>query len=209
MELLTVNGDVEGDMKVLELGMNSHHSILASFNMNQKYADSMCFDFYWLTQDEYIYPKEAVYGKIKEEGLDIIKNDSIRKGLQLIYESIYPRLTKINAFYPDIENLFSDYYLDHFSPNTDLSLIFRSIHGNDTISYPIVFNRNGIERKRTIGYVPLDFEALKMDNKFHMLMDKARKYRGYKLYRYEMAQSVTATVVRLINTELGIEQESE
>ncbi len=55
----------------------------------------------------------------------------------------------------------------------------------------------------------VDFEALEMDNAPHMLMDKARKYRGYKLYRYEMAQSVTATVVRLINTELGIEQESE
>ncbi len=79
---------------------------------------------------------------------------SIRKGLHApIYESIYPRLTKTNAFYPDIENLFSDYYLDHFSPNTDLSLIFRSIDGNDTISYPIVFSRNGIERKRTIGDV--------------------------------------------------------
>lgn len=209
MDLLTVDSDVENDMTILELGMKSHHSILASFNINQKYADSMCFDFYWLTQDEYIYPKEAVYGRIKEEGLDIIKNDSIRFGLKAIYESIYPRLTKTNAFYPDIEDLFSDYYLDHFSPNTDLSLIFTSIHENNTISYPIVFNRNGIERKRTIGYIPLDFEALKRDNKFHMLMDKARKYRGYKLYRYEMAQKATAIVVRLINTELGIEQDHE
>ena len=40
-------------------------------------------------------------------------------------------------------------------------------------------------------------------------MDKARKYRGYKRYRYEMALKLTATVVRLINTELGNEQDPE
>jgi len=206
-ELMLMNNDIEGDMMELNLAGISHDKIETYFKENKKYADSMCFDFYCLIADEYIYPKEAAYGRIKEEGLDIIKNDSLRRGIQFIYEGLFPRISKINPFYQDIGDLFSDYYLDHFKPNTDMSLQFEFVYEKDTISYPDTYIKNGKEEKYTTGYVPLDFEALKKDTKFQMLMNKAQKYRSYKVYRYDLSHRVIASVVQKINTELGIEQD--
>ena len=203
-ELSSIYGDIESDLHILELGTRSNFRILDYIQENVSYADSMCFDFYWLAKDEYIYPEASVYVRIKEEGLDIIKNDSIKHILQGLYEGDFPRISKGNSFYPDIEAYFSEYYQKHFEPNLDNSLKFEAIFPSDTIQFPIEFkDSQGQNRFTTIGFVPLDFEALKKDPKFKMLLNRTENYRYYKRQRYSGVKYGIEMVLRIIDKELA------
>ncbi len=102
VEMLNIYDDIYSDYNLISLGIQSHYDMLDYIDQDVAYNDSMSFDFAVLKIDEYIYPSDAVYSRIKEEGLDIIRNDSIRYLTQGIYESTFPRLSKINSFHPDI-----------------------------------------------------------------------------------------------------------
>lgn len=211
-EVLSVYRDLYGDYYFLKLGEDSHYKIMDYIKDDVPYTNNMCFDFYFIKQDEYIYPKVAVYSRIKEEGLDIIRNDTIRSLTQNIYESHFPRISRDNSFNPDISAFFNDYYLENFRPNQDFSLQFSSVRPSDTIGgsvrksydfkYPIEFTWNGEIKKQTAGYVPLNFEALKKDSKFLMLLEQTHSFRAYKLGRYWMAKRRVKALVDLIDIEL-------
>lgn len=210
-ELQDTYEDIWRDIARLEMGEKSHYNILQYFNENKPYSDELCFDFHWLQLDEYIYPTNAAYTRLKEKGLDLIDNDIIRSHLQELYESHFPRLMKNNAFTRDISNVFSPYYLEAFEPNTNLDLKFKFQLTNDTVgqviytnqsyNYPQINTRN--DQAFTIGYVPLHFEAIKKDPKFKMLMNQTTNDRNYKLRRYIAASIRTKEVVRMINRVLN------
>ena len=210
-EMLTVYSDIYGDFNVLALGRRSHYRIINYIENNVKYHDSMVFDFAWINVDEYIFPKKAVYSKIKDEGLDIIKNDTIRGITQSLYENIFPRLSITNSFNPDISEVFDDYFLNHFKTNTDPSIKFIHVAVNDTISgkiytdqykYPWEVIIKGEKRFQTVGYAPLNFEALKKDHKFRMLLEKTNDYRTYKGSRYYSARQMIKDLVGKIDKYL-------
>jgi hypothetical protein len=202
-ELSSTYNDIVKDLNLFELGRRSNFRILDYIQQNATYADSMCFDFYWLTKDEYIYPETSVYSRIKEVGFDIIKNDGLKQGIQRLYEVGFPRISKVNPFHPDIEAYFSDYYQNHFEPNSDYSLKFKAIFLSDTIQYPIKYNAEGRTRSYTTGFVPLDFEALKKDPKFKMLMKQTEVFRQYKLRVYNGVKNGIEKVLLLIDKELA------
>lgn len=213
-ELLSSYTDLRNDSEVLARGEISHYAIEDHIAQDLPYVDSLCFDFHWIKMDEYIYPAEAAYSRLKEEGLDIIKNDTIRLAIRGLYESLFPRLTKRNAFKPDISTTFNDYYLDAFKPNKDYALKFNALMANDTIGNRIYanssFNYPYVDRKtqrpQTIGYVPLNFETLKKDPKFQMLLDQTREYREFKLSRYASCKFIIKEVVKRIDVEIDQDQ---
>ena len=202
-ELSSSFQDIVSDFNVFELGRRSNFRISDYFQQNVNYNDTMCFDFYWLTKDEYIYPEESAYSRIKEEGLDIIRNDSIRRRLQRLYEVGFPRISKENSFHPDIGAYFSDYYQNHFVPNSNHSLKFKAIFPSDTLKYPREYKVDGRTHYATIGFVPLDFEALKKDPKFKMLMKQTEVFRTYKLRVYNGTKNGIEKVIALIDKELA------
>lgn len=202
-EVDKVYQDAISDLKLLQFGQRSHGRILKYFQNDLKYADSMSLDFYWLLRDEYIYPKETVYSKIKQEGIDIISNDSIKKTLQQLYESDFPRLTVNNTYYPNLEMFFSAYYQENFTPNLDTNtvdsiaiptgIIQVPRHVNDIDGNVIAFN---------LGYIPKNFEELKRDDKFLMLMDQSFRARNFKIYRYISTIQEIEKLNRMLNAEL-------
>lgn len=202
-ELSNTYSDIESDINLLELGRRSNFRILDYIQQNASYTDSMCFDFYWLTKDEYIYPEASAYSRIKEEGLDIIRNDSIRRRLQRLYEAGFPRISKENSFHPDIAAYFSDYYQNHFVPNSNYSLKFKAFFPSDTLKYPREYKVDGRTHYATIGFVPLDFEALKKDPKFKMLMKQTEVFRTYKLLIYNYTKNRIEQIFTLIDKELA------
>ena len=212
-EILEIYHDVWRDAENLELGNKGHFNISEYINQDLPYSDSLCFDFYWLKRDEYIYPTTAAYSRIKEVGLDIIKNDTIRVALQALYEGHFPRLTKNNAYTPDISAVLDDYYLNSFKPNVDLNLEFHfqlpadtvgsRIYSNEYYDYPSVDKRYG--NKYTIGYVPLNFESLKKDPKFLMLMEQTKSYRNNKLGHYSTVKEIIKIATAAIDRELEIQ----
>ncbi|MFH6769751.1 DUF6090 family protein [Gaetbulibacter aquiaggeris] len=201
-ELSSTYSDIESDINLLELGIRSNFRISDYIQQNVSYNDTMCFDFYWLTKDEYIYPTASAYSRIKEEGLDIIRNDSIRRRLQGLYERGFPRISKDNPFHPDISAYFSDYYQNHFEPNSNYSLKFKAIFPSDTLKYPREYKVDGHTHYATIGFVPLDFETLKKDPKFKMLMKQTEVFRTYKLGIYSFTKNRIEQIFNLIDKEL-------
>jgi len=209
-ELLNIYQDVWRDKARLEWGNKSHSTISKYINQDKAYVDSLCFDFDWIKSDEYIYPVNAAYLRLKDEGLDIIKNDTIRIYIREIYEGVFPRIMKNNSFTPDISKVFNEYYLNNFIPNTNYDLQFKRQIASDTIGsifysqdyfeYPDVNEQTG--EKSTVGYVPLDFSKLKKDTKFQMLLEQTKRYRDYKVRRYSFAKMGIEEVVIRINKEL-------
>jgi hypothetical protein len=212
-EMISQYGGIAFDLEKLNTSQRAHFLIIDHMEANLPYRDSLCFYFSLLKMDEYNYPSEAVYSKIKNVGLDIIRVDSIRNNLQDLYEQTYPRLTKEKAFNQDIEEFLNDYYLDNFRVNTDLDLEFSFTHPKDsigdkvyeeyTIQFPNEFELDGKNRLFTIGYVPLDYEALRVDPKFKMLLNQADNYRDYKIGRYDMARAQIKMLVNAIDLTLA------
>lgn len=211
-EMLVVYGDIYGDYEILLQGNKSHFHILDFLNDSIPYNDSLTFDFHFIKMDEYIYPKEAVYERIKQEGLDIIRNDTIRSIIQDLYEASFPRLSKNNSFNPNISEVFDSYYLEHFKLNTNYKLQFIREFENDSVGgkifqreifYPREATIDGVKRKFTIGYTPLNIEELKMDTKFKILLDQTSKYRNYKRFRYQSVKVLIKELINLIDKELN------
>jgi hypothetical protein len=213
-ELMDIYDDLYSDFELLKLGEDSHFKIMDYIENDMPFEDHMCFDFSLIFLDEYIYPTDAVYGKIKEEGLDIIRNDSMRFVTQDLYESIFPRLSRDKPFKPDIAEYFKNYFLENFKPNKDYSLQYAQTSPNDTLSgkiylsnnfkYPTEITQNGRIIKHTIGYVPLNFEALKKDSQFLMLLEETATFRNYKLARYSQAKKHVKLLVKSIDQELKL-----
>lgn len=202
-EVQSIQKDVENDLSVLVLGQKSAAKISEHMKTDKAYSDELCFDFYFMSKDEYIYPKKAVYAKIKNEGLDIITNDTINYFLQDLYESHFPRISKDNPFKPDIEDYFSDYFNAHFTPNEDLSLQFEAVLAHTNIKMPqMLTTADGNITKRTIGYVPRNYEDLKQDSQFKMLVSKTNEFRNYKIGRYSRTKEIIDELIPMIEREL-------
>jgi hypothetical protein len=202
-EIESLEYDVSTDLTFLKLGQRSHDRIFKAIRNNAPYTNDLVYDFLWLKDDEYIYPKSAAYDKIKMEGLELIKDGILKDELQLLYESYFPRISKDHSFYPDIELLLSDYYIKNFIPNYDTSITFFEIIENDTIQLPRYKIKNGEKVPEPEGYIPLDFEKLKKDTEFLMLLKQAKKYRDYKIRRYNLTKEGMMTTKRLIELRLN------
>ena len=211
-EMLSQYGDISPDLEYLKFARRAHYKIIDYMKDDLPYRDSLCFYFDMLKVDEYIYPNEAVYTKLKDEGLDIIRNDSIRTGIQLLYETDFPRISREKSFHPDISEFLNPYYIENFQPNTDYNLKFSfklqsdsiagEVYEEINVSFPGEFEMNGEKRFYTIGFVPLDYESLKNDSKYRMLLDQVNTFRNYKIYRYERTKRLIKELVRAIDSDL-------
>lgn len=209
LELMEVYDDVHSDNYGLVLGERSHFELLDAMERDMPYADTMAFDFYFIKLDEYVYPNTATYDKIKELGLDIITSDSLRREIQLLYDHVLPRISKSKSFTRDIDEYLDPYYVDHFRPNDNFDVSLNipakqdSLSGRTYMTWPYVFPQefvvNGIERNYNLGFIPNDFEALKDDKRFLMLLNEIDKNRDYKISRYEEAKEKIKKMVQLID----------
>ncbi len=212
-ELLEVYDDIFADYYDLSRAERSHFEVLETIEQNLPYTDTLAFDFYFLKLDEYVYPNTAVYEKIKELGLDIIKSDTLRSDIQLLYDHILPRISKANSFTRDIGEYLDPYFIEHFKPNDNFEIhLFRSrefdtlsgrVYKSRLFDFPQEFVIQGIKRKINLGFIPNDFEALKKDQRFLMLLNEADSNRTYKLWRYTEAKDKIKYMVRLIDKLLA------
>ncbi len=203
-DIRSMMNDMRGDKETLKKGIQSHLNIVDYIENDVTYNDTMCFDFHWLIKDEYMYPITSAYDMLKAEGLDLVKNDSIRQGLQYVFEFILPRIGKENPFYPDLEEFFNDFYHRNFTTNKDEELIYRFKLYNIDFKYPYKDSFDGQPYDVFLGYVPNDFEELKTNSEFQVLLRQAFRYRMFKHNRYNTAIQALELLNEKINEELGI-----
>lgn len=196
-------GDINGDYEALKMGVKSHLKVVKYLEQNMVYNDTMCFDFHWLIKDEYMYPITSSYDLLKKEGLELVKNDSIRAITQMAFEFVLPRISKQNPFYPDLENFFGPYYQKNFTPNVDPNLEYNYKMYDVNFKYPYKDTFEGEGFDVYFGFVPNNFESLKKSSEFKVLLRQSFRYRMYKVNRYEQAQYLLKQLALLIEKELN------
>ena len=194
--------DLLSDLDKLIFGVKSHQNITKYFAEDRPYVDSMCFDFHWITKDEYVFPIKGGYENLKANGLNLVKNDSILSLIQLTFEFAYPRISRDTPFYPDLTDHFFPYYQTHFVPNEDVNLVFERTTPLRYWRFPYISNFGGAPQVTHIGYIPLDYEALKKDTQFKMLMHQADEYRNGKVKQYLNVRSLLELLKQQIEVEL-------
>ena len=196
-------GDIDSDLYQLTLGLESHLNIDKYIREDVPYVDSMCFDFHWLKKDEYTFPIRAGYENLKASGLDLIKNDSILELIQYTFEAGYPRISRSTPFYPDLDEYYTEFYKQHFLPNSNMKLGFKRKTGEFSITYPYLDRIGNRLVPAQIGYVPRDFEALKKNPEFLVMLRQSFDYRTYKVRQYQRVQLICEQLLSKIEKELG------
>ena len=197
----------ESDIQVLKRGYLSNYNITQAILTDAPFNESMIIDFYYLTRDEYTLPSRAGYDHLEKMGISSLQDPDLEELLEDVYKSIFPRLSDELRFYPDIEQYFEEYYQHHFKVNNDLELRLEVVVGSDTTYYPRTgeFESIGFEETYTIGYVPLDYEELKKDHQFMIMLRQSQKFRMRKIRLYNRLDLNGKEVLNLISAYLGDE----
>jgi len=185
----------------LEMHKNSLRSQLKvqKFIDNEISSDSLMMDFYWMTKDEYIFPNTSAFENLKNTGMKIIQNDSLRNLITLVYNNYFPRIAKENALHPDINNYLTPFFKKNFKVNKNPNIKYNLYLGDSLkITYPRNFG-NGI--KQIIGYIPLDHEKLRTNEEFRFLLSEILWTRIYKISYYQTSIHNIKTILKLIESE--------
>ena len=112
------------------------------------------------------------YEELKNVGLDIVLNDSLKNTIISLFENVYPKTNKIL----DEHKIFSPYFSEYLKHN---------------------FMALGGQRLR-----PLDYNMLINDHYFEASLMHIRGIRGWHLTRLERSNEDSLEVLKLINEEL-------
>lgn len=190
--------DLKNDFEIHKNALKSQLRVQKFIDSNSNNSDSLLMDFYWMTKEEYIFPNTSAFENLKSSGMSIIKNDSLRDLITLVYNNYFPRISKGNNFHPDINKYLTPYFKKNFKVNRDASLKYDLYLADSLkITYPRDFG-GGI--KQIIGYIPLHIAQLKNDEEFRFLLSEVLWFRIYKINYYQIAILNTEKIKNLIET---------
>lgn len=209
--------DVYADLQDLLLGRKSAIIIEKALKSDLPYNDTLCFHFENMYWDEFTIGEVGGYESLKQIGVGLISNDTIRNSLVFLFDGVLPRLSPSSALHEDLSAFLSPFYTKNFYPNTDTTLRYSYTHilpeeipeswklrhgKTRTFYYPKKVEVDEQEILRTFGFVPIDFEALKRDPEFKMLMNRAEAIRNHKILWYERAQMQMIRLIHSIEKEI-------
>ncbi len=141
---------LENDVSLNLRGLNSASIIRTVLDSNQAYHDSLAIHFGNLDFNTTYTLKTSGFDNLKNLGFQIITNDTIRKSITDLYASEY-------SFLKEREELAEQRTYEYFSP----------------LYIPYFKSIKSI--KGTFGtlrtYTPMDFESMKSDQNFDLLLD--------------------------------------
>ncbi|MFD2907418.1 DUF6090 family protein [Flavobacterium ardleyense] len=191
--------DLKNDIEIHRNALKSQLKIQDYLDNEEISSDSLMMDFYWASKDEYIFPNTSAFDNLKNTGISIIKNDSLRNLITLVYNNYFPRITKENSMHPDISNYVNPYYKKNFKINRNQDIKYDLYLGDSLkITYPRNFG-GGI--KQIIGYIPTNQEELHKDEEFRFLISEILWFRLYKINYYQISITNVQNIMKLIENE--------
>lgn len=188
--------DLKNDLAVHENALKSQLKVQDFLDKPDISSDSLMMDFYWLTKDEYIFPNTSAFENLKNTGMSIIRDDSLRNLITLVYNNYFPRITKGDNLHPDINDFLIPYFKKNFRVNRNPNIKYDLYLGDSLkITYPIDFG-GGI--KQIIGYIPLDADGLRQDEEFQFLIAEILQFRIHKIFYYQNAIAYVEKILQLI-----------
>ncbi|GAA4272951.1 DUF6090 family protein [Aquimarina gracilis] len=191
--------DLKNDIELHKNSLKSQSKIQKFLDTDTINSDSLIMDFYWASKEEYIFPNTSAFENLKNTGMSIVKNDSLRDLITLVYNNYFPRISKGNNLHPDINDYLSPYLKKKFKVNRNPNIKYDLYLGDSLkITYPRNFG-NGI--RQIIGYVPLDTKSLKKDEEFRFLISEILWFRIYKIHYYQTSITNTEKILKLIEKQ--------
>ena len=174
--------DLENDFQIHRTGLFGNLRAINFYDKKEEVTDSLIMDFYWMTRDEYIFVNSTGYENLKSLGINLIKDDTLRNLITVVYNHDFPRLAKGNTLNPDINDYLTPFFKEHFRLNTDTTKKY-TITFQDSIpmTYPTEI---ALGVYQTIGYIPINRSKLLDNHEFRFLIAKSLEYRLYKYGYY-------------------------
>ncbi len=172
---------LENDIALNLRGLKSAAIIRDALDSNQTYRDTLAFHFAQQDFNTTYTLKTSGYDNLRNLGFQIISNDSVRKSITDLYASEY-------SFLKEREELAEQKTYEYFSPR--YIPYFKSIKSIDGT------------RARLPYYVPRDFEALKTDLEFNILLEYIVLVKEDNLYSLNYTISKLKITLSLINDYL-------
>lgn len=175
--------DLERDFLVHRIGLFSNLRVIKFIDNREEVSDSLIMDFYWMTRDEYIFANTSGYENLKTFGINLIKDDSLRNVITLVYNHDFPRLLKGNTINPDINDYLTPFFKENFKINRDTSKKYTIVFNDSLkITYP---QKIALGVNHMIGYIPLAEKELHDNEEFRFLIAKSLEFRMYKYQFYK------------------------
>ncbi len=194
--------DLRNDFVIHQKALGGHQRLEAVLNGKKPFSAENIFDLYWIKSDEYIFANTAGYDNLKALGVDLVESDSIRHLISRVYNHDFPRLTRGNTFYPDINEYLSPYYQTHFKVNRDTSLKHTlTLNDSMSVTFPYQLTAGEDPLFRHIGFVPEDLDAWQQDESFRFLLSEVLNFRTYKYAYYRTCIADVELLIRLISQE--------
>lgn len=191
--------DLKNDIAIHRNSLQSQLKIQKFLDGENIKSDSLMMDFYWMSKEEYIFPNTSAFENLNNTGMGILKNDSLRNLITLVYNNNFPRIAKGDNFYPDINEYVKQYLQENFRVNRDPSIKYTlNLRDSLQITFPRDFG-NGINQ--IIGYIPLDSEMLKTDEAFRFLISEILLFRIYKINYYQVSINNVQKILQLIENQ--------
>jgi hypothetical protein len=191
--------DLKNDFEIHKNSFKSQLRIQKFLDNSEIKSDSLIMDFYWMSKEEYISPNSSAFENLKNAGMSIVKNDSLRDLVTLVYNNYFPRISKGNNLHPDINEYLHPYIKKNFKVNRNEKIKYTLILGDSLkINYPRDFG-NGI--KQIIGYVPVNSEKLRNDEEFRLLISEILYFRIYKIHYYQTSITNVENILKIIESE--------
>ncbi len=182
----SMKSDLKADADFLRLGVISNARIRDHFDKDLRFDSTLCFDFYFATDDEFTFPSRTGYDRLLNINAETEVPDSLLGDLSDLYQDLFPRIMKETSFIPDLNEYFGAYMEENFLINEDSTLKHSLELDETSIDFPIIMPIQEYRVVRTIGYFPIDFDQLKNDHKFRNMLVKAFEYKLFKYNRYRL-----------------------
>jgi type II secretory pathway pseudopilin PulG len=197
--------DLKNDFIVHKIALKGHFNIDSTIKNNLPYSENFTFDFYWIKEDEYIFPNKTGYNTLESLGTNLISNQEIRTKIAYAYNHYFPRITKGNNLHPDINDFLTPYYKKNFKVNSNPALKYiLYLSDNYTINYPRRYEIDGRSHDEFIGFTPIDFQKTMNDEEFKFLLSESKKYRIYKYKKYKDTITHVEELMKLIEKYVGV-----
>lgn len=196
-DLTEILKDLKNDFIIHKIALKSHFTIDSTIKNSIPYSENLTFDFYWIKEDEYIFPNKTGYEILESLGTNLISSQELRTKISYTYNHDFPRITKGNNLYPDINDFLTPYYKKNFKVNSNPSLKYvLTLNDDFIIPYPRTYAIDGRAITEFIGFTPINFPKTMNDEEFKFLLSESKKYR---IYKYKMYKNTITHVEELLD----------
>ena len=166
---------------------------------NTTFHDSMRAHIRYATTDDRTYVINSGFEIIKNTKLS---NDELERMIHDLYEGQLRRIDVGTSYAPDIGTYFEDYARKHFNA-VDISISaahpeLDSLGYKERVQYIIEKNWG----RRHFGYAPKDYNHLRQDEEFQLLLKKSIEFRTWKIMRIQSAIKAIDEIQEVLEKEI-------